>query len=37
MTEKLTDSDLRRYALLGAEARLLELDKETASIYQSFP
>ena len=37
MREKLTDSDLRRYALRGAEARLLELDKETASIYQSFP
>jgi hypothetical protein len=37
MTEKLTASDLRRYAVLGAEARLLELDKETASIYQSFP
>ena len=37
MTEKLTDSDIRRYALRGAEARLLELDKETATIYQSFP
>jgi hypothetical protein len=37
MREKLTDSDLRRYAVRGAEARLLELDKETASIYQSFP
>ena len=37
MTEKLKDSDLRRYAVLGAEARLLELNKETASIYQSFP
>ena len=37
MTEKLTDSDVRRYALRGAEARLLELNKETASIYQSFP
>jgi hypothetical protein len=37
MTDKLTNVDLRRYALLGAEARLLELGKETASIYEAFP
>jgi hypothetical protein len=37
MTDTLTDSDLRRYAMLGAEARLAELGKETASIYQAFP
>jgi hypothetical protein len=37
MTDKLSNSDLRRYAMLGAEARLAELDKETASIYQAFP
>jgi len=37
MTEKLNSGDLRRYALLGAEARLLELGKETDSIYQAFP
>jgi hypothetical protein len=37
MTDKLSSSDLRRYAMLGAEARLAELDKETASIYQAFP
>ena len=37
MTEKLNSGDLRRYALLGAEARLLELSKEAAGIYQAFP
>ena len=37
MTEKLNSEDLRRYALLGAEARLLELGKEADSIYQAFP
>jgi hypothetical protein len=37
MTDKLSSSDLRRYAMLGAEARLAELNKETASIYQAFP
>ena len=37
MTDKLSSSDLRRYAMLGAEARLAELGKETASIYQAFP
>src|SRR5262245_46926385 len=37
MTEKLSNSDLRRYAMFGAEARLVELDKEAASIYQAFP
>lgn len=37
MTEKLNSGDLRRYALLGAEARLLELRKEADSIYQAFP
>jgi hypothetical protein len=37
MTEKLNSGDLRRYALLGAEARLLELGKEADSIYQAFP
>jgi hypothetical protein len=37
MTEKLSSSDLRRYAMLGAEARLAELDRETAGIYQAFP
>ena len=37
MTETLNDSDFRRNALLGAEARLLQIDKETASIYQAFP
>jgi hypothetical protein len=37
MTEKLSKVDLRRYALLGAEARLVELGKEAAGIYQAFP
>jgi hypothetical protein len=37
MNEKLNSEDLRRYALRGAEARLLELGKEAASIYQAFP
>ena len=37
MTEKLNSDSLRRYALLGAEARLLELGKEADSIYQAFP
>ena len=37
MTEKLNSGDLRRYALVGAEARLLELGKEADSIYQAFP
>ena len=37
MTDTLNDSEFRRYALLGAEARLLQIDKETASIYQAFP
>ena len=37
MTDTLNDSEFRRYALLGAEARLLQIDKEAASIYQAFP
>jgi hypothetical protein len=37
MNAKLNSDDLRRYALRGAEARLLELGKEAASIYQTFP
>ncbi|HEU4928178.1 MAG TPA: hypothetical protein VFT24_14075 [Vicinamibacterales bacterium] len=37
MTDKLSSSDLRRYAMLGAEARLAELNKEAAGIYQAFP
>jgi len=37
MTNTLKDSDLRRYALLGAEARLLQIGQEAASIYQAFP
>jgi hypothetical protein len=37
MTEKLSNVDLRRYALLGAEARLVELGKEAAGIYLAFP
>jgi hypothetical protein len=37
MTEKLNSGELRRYALVGAEARLLELGKEAESIYQAFP
>jgi len=37
MTDTLNDSEFRRYALLGAEARLLQIDQEAASIYQAFP
>ena len=37
MTDTLKDSDFRRYALLGAEARLLQIGQEAASIYQAFP
>ena len=37
MTDTLNDSEFRRYALLGAEARLMQIDKEAASIYQAFP
>ena len=37
MTDTLNDSEFRRYALIGAEARLLQIDKEAASIYQAFP
>jgi hypothetical protein len=37
MTDTLNDSEFRRYALLGAEARLMQINKEAASIYQAFP
>jgi hypothetical protein len=30
-------TDLRRYALAGAEARLLEIAREAAAIYRAFP
>jgi hypothetical protein len=35
MAKQLTD--LQRYALLGAEARLQQLQEETANIYRTFP
>ena len=35
MAKQLTD--LQRYALLGAQARLQQLEEETANIYRTFP
>ena len=37
MAKSMIDSDLQRYALLGAEARLQQLQEETANIYRTFP
>jgi hypothetical protein len=34
---KLGNADMQRYALLGAEKRLAELDAEAAQIFRSFP
>jgi hypothetical protein len=31
------DNDLRRYAVVGAEQRLLEIAEEAAHIFQTFP
>jgi hypothetical protein len=31
------DSDLRRYAVIGAEQRLLQIAEEAANIFQTFP
>ena len=37
MAENLSENEFRRYALLGAEARLLQIGKEAESIYEAFP
>ena len=37
MAENLSENEFRRYALLGAEARLLQIGKEADSIYEAFP
>ena len=37
MTDTLNDSEFRRYALLGAEARLLQIDKEAAQYLPGLP
>ena len=37
MAKSTIDSNLQRYALLGAEARLQQLAAETAAIYRQFP
>ena len=34
---ELAQGDLRKYAVLGAEARLLQLAEEAAAIYRAFP
>ncbi len=34
---KLANADLRRYALVGAEKRLIELGTEAAQIFRAFP
>jgi hypothetical protein len=34
---KKTDGDLRRYAVVGAEHRLLEIAEEAGRIFQTFP
>jgi len=34
---QLAQGDLRKYAVLGAEARLLQLAEEAAAIYRAFP
>jgi hypothetical protein len=34
---KKTDGDLRRYAVVGAEHRLLEIAEEAGRIFQAFP
>ena len=36
-TSELAQGDLRKYAVLGAEARLLQLAQEAAAIYRAFP
>jgi hypothetical protein len=37
MTEIMTKEDLRRYALVGAEMRLLQIAEEAAAIHRVFP
>ena len=37
MATHTASSDLQRYALLGAQARLQQLQDETANIYRTFP
>ena len=37
MAKTTIDSHLQRYALLGAQARLQQLQEETANIYRTFP
>ena len=37
MANQTSDIDLRRYAVLGAEARLLQIAEEAAAIYRVFP
>ena len=37
MANELKETDLRRYAVLGAEARLLQIAEEAAAIYKVFP
>ena len=37
MANELNETDLRRFAILGAEARLLQIAEEAAAIYTVFP
>lgn len=37
MSREINSSDLRRYAILGAEGRLLAIAEEAAAIYRVFP
>ena len=37
MVAKKTDGELRRYAVVGAEHRLLEIAEEAGRIFQAFP
>jgi hypothetical protein len=37
MATRLTDTNLRQYALLGAQARLSQISEEAAAIYRAFP
>lgn len=37
MAKRTAESELRRYAILGAEARLRQISQEAADIYRTFP
>jgi hypothetical protein len=37
MARRQPDSDLRRYAVVGAEQRLLQIAEEAATIFRAFP